>query len=102
MISWIPSLLIFCETAKKCREDPYGVNIHHEEDGRSLSGKHSPDGTERPVHSGLEKIAKNIGYQPSQEQNLCPCYPTFVTQPAATWKILMYQEKDTNQNRDEQ
>lgn len=31
--------------------------------------------TERPVHSGLDSLfhTANVGYQPSQEQNLCPC-----------------------------
>ncbi|KAF4789333.1 hypothetical protein TURU_152222 [Turdus rufiventris] len=49
----------------------------------------------------LSHIA-NPGYQPNQEPNLCPCYVTFVTPPAATCKILLYQKKDTNRNRDEQ
>lgn len=61
--------------------------------------------TKRPVHSGLSCFfsnAKYIGYQSSQEQNLSPCYLTFVTPPATTWKFLIHQKKDTNQNRDEQ
>lgn len=60
--------------------------------------------TERTGHSGFDSLSHiaNPGYQPSQEPNLCSCYVTFVTPPAATCKILLYQEKDTNQNRDEQ
>lgn len=96
-------------SCKRNREDPYRVNIFHKEDWRSLTRKYIPDGLlvqnwKASVFRLSEVVftLQYIGYQSSQEQNLCPCYLTFVNPPATTWKFLIHQKKDTNQNRDEQ
>lgn len=109
MVSWIASLLMLCETAEETEQTHMKLTFNIKRMGgvwlESTAQLEFWYRTEKLVHSGLASlflIAKYMGYQSSQEQNLCSCYLTFVTPPATTWKLLMHQKKDTNQNRDEQ